>query len=92
MVMQVRLRIKGGHGGHNGLRSIIDRFGGSQEFPRIKIGIGRPTNSIPVPSYVLMPFTKSEAPEVAVAVKESSTIVKSILSLGMELAVSGKRV
>jgi hypothetical protein len=34
----VRLRIKGGHGGHNGLRSIQQHFGGSQDFPRIKIG------------------------------------------------------
>lgn len=33
----VRLRMKGGHGGHNGLRSIIQHYG-SQDFPRIKIG------------------------------------------------------
>jgi PTH1 family peptidyl-tRNA hydrolase len=30
--------MKGGHGGHNGLRSIMQHFGGSQDFPRIKIG------------------------------------------------------
>lgn len=34
----VRLRQRGGHGGHNGLRSIIDRFGGKGDFPRLKIG------------------------------------------------------
>lgn len=34
----VRLRQKGGHGGHNGLRSIIQHLGGSHDFPRIKIG------------------------------------------------------
>lgn len=34
----VRLRQKGGHGGHNGLRSIIQRLGGTQDFPRLKIG------------------------------------------------------
>lgn len=38
----LRLRAKGGHGGHNGLRSIIERMGNSQEFPRLKVGIGRP--------------------------------------------------
>jgi peptidyl-tRNA hydrolase len=36
----VRLRQKGGHGGHNGLRSIIQHLGGSHDFPRIKIGEG----------------------------------------------------
>lgn len=34
----VKLKQRGGHGGHNGLRSIIQHFGGSQDFPRIKIG------------------------------------------------------
>lgn len=38
----LRVRPKGGHGGHNGLRSIMARMGNSQDFPRIKLGIGRP--------------------------------------------------
>lgn len=42
----LRLRAKGGHGGHNGLRSIIERMGNSQEFPRLKIGIGRPAGEL----------------------------------------------
>ncbi len=49
----IRYREKGGHGGHNGLRSII-QLCGSNEFHRIKIGIGRPKNSgEKVSSYVL---------------------------------------
>lgn len=88
----VRLRAKGGHGGHNGLRSIIDRLGGSQEFPRIKIGIGRPSGSMPVSSFVLQEFTKSERPEMDVAVQEAITVIRSILRLGMEKATSGQRV
>ncbi len=88
----VRLRAKGGHGGHNGLRSIIDRFGGSQEFPRIKIGIGRPSGSMPVSSFVLQGFSKSEQPEMDIAVQEAITVIRSILRLGMEKATSGQRV
>ena len=37
----VRLKQRGGHGGHNGLRSIIDRMGGKSDFPRLKIGARR---------------------------------------------------
>ena len=38
---QIRLRASGGSGGHNGLRSIIETLGGKEEFPRLRVGIGR---------------------------------------------------
>ena len=38
---EVKLKQKGSHGGHNGLRSIIAHFGGDTSFPRLKVGIGR---------------------------------------------------
>ncbi len=38
---QIRLRLSGGSGGHNGLRSIIETLGGNEEFARLRIGIGR---------------------------------------------------
>ncbi|KAG2435043.1 hypothetical protein HYH02_012040 [Chlamydomonas schloesseri] len=89
---QVRLRQRGGHGGHNGLRSIIDRMGGTQDFPRIKIGIGRPAGPIPIASYVLQPFSKAERPEIDTAVQESIIMIKSVLALGLEKAASGQRI
>ena len=49
----VRLRAKGGAGGHNGMRSIQQRLGGNSNIPRLKIGIGRPTTAQPIASYVL---------------------------------------
>ena len=35
----VRLRAKGGHGGHNGMRSITQHFSGSKDFPRLRLGM-----------------------------------------------------
>ena len=37
----VRLRAKGGHGGHNGMRSIVQQLGGANDFPRVRIGAPR---------------------------------------------------
>ena len=56
-----RLRIKqaGGHGGHNGIKSVIDAIGTSQ-FARVKIGIGRPAPRQDSADYVLQAFTREE--------------------------------
>jgi PTH1 family peptidyl-tRNA hydrolase len=51
----------GGSGGHKGIRSIIGSIG-SKEFPRLKIGIGRPFSSVPIEKYVLSPFLPEEVP------------------------------
>ncbi len=48
----LRYRISGGHGGHNGLRSIIQQCGGNS-FHRLRIGIGRPLSSDNIAKYVL---------------------------------------
>jgi PTH1 family peptidyl-tRNA hydrolase len=55
----VRLRTKGSAGGHNGIRSIIDAFQ-SEDFRRIKIGIGRPERKNQITEYVLKEFARSE--------------------------------
>lgn len=55
---QVKLKLRGGHGGHNGMRSIIEHFRGNSDFPRLRIGIGRPTNGrIPIVKHVLQVCT-----------------------------------
>ena len=55
----VRLRPKGGSGGHQGVRSIIAQFGG-QDFPRVRVGIGRPPGRMDPAAYVLENFRESE--------------------------------
>lgn len=56
---KARFRCGGGHGGHNGLRSIIDSLG-NKDFRRIKIGIGRPALNREVTDHVLGPWSKAE--------------------------------
>ena len=49
----VRLKIGGGHGGHNGLRDIISNLGNQKQFGRLRIGIGHPRNAKQVSNFVL---------------------------------------
>lgn len=60
---KMRMRLKGSAGGHNGLKSIIQRLG-SQDFRRLKYGIGRPPNKEDVMRFVLQKFTKTEFDQV----------------------------
>lgn len=65
---KIRLRLKGGAGGHNGIKSLIEHLG-TKEFKRLRIGIGRPVDRTPVVDYVLQPFSKAEKEEIDRAVQ-----------------------
>lgn len=56
---RVRIKLKGGPGGHNGLRSIIDELG-SDEFVRVKLGVGRPPTGVDAADFVLAPLLSEE--------------------------------
>jgi PTH1 family peptidyl-tRNA hydrolase len=56
---KLRLRPSGGSGGHRGMKSIIDRLG-TEEFSRLRIGIGRPPGKKEAADYVLQDFNKEE--------------------------------
>lgn len=55
----IRLRQKGSSGGHNGIKSIIEHLG-TESFARIKIGVNRPPQNIPVVNYVLSNFSDKQ--------------------------------
>ncbi len=57
---RIRLKAKGGDGGHNGLRSVIRELGDG-EFPRLRVGIGRPAPGVSMTDHVLGPFDENEA-------------------------------
>ncbi len=56
----VRIKVGGGHAGHNGLRSIIDKMG-SRDFSRVRVGIGNPPGRMPVADFVLKQVHSREA-------------------------------
>lgn len=78
---KLRLRQKGGAGGHNGMKNIIHLLG-DQNFNRIRIGIGRPHGGWKVVDYVLAPFSSKDRTEVDVAVQEAAD--------GLEEWIEGK--
>ncbi len=55
----IRLRPRGGSGGHNGVKSLIEQLG-TAEFPRLRVGIGRPPGRMEPRDYVLQDFTAAE--------------------------------
>jgi PTH1 family peptidyl-tRNA hydrolase len=75
----VRFRMKGSHGGHNGVRSVIEALG-TQEIKRVKVGIGRPDQKDDVPDHVLTSFERDEVPAVDAAVAEAAERVLDLLS------------
>jgi len=83
----VRVKIGGGHGGHNGLRSIIDHLG-SPEFIRVRVGIGRPAPGLDPADYVLSPFLPGEQQTAAEAMAKAADAVHTIVRDGLTRAMN----
>ncbi|KAG9450342.1 hypothetical protein H6P81_010307 [Aristolochia fimbriata] len=62
----LRLHPKGGHAGHNGLKSVISHFQGNREFPRLRIGIGRPPGQMDPKAFLLQKFNVTARGQVQV--------------------------
>lgn len=77
----------GGPGGHKGIVSII-RSIGSKDFPRLKIGIGRPFSPVPIDKYVLLPFLSEEAPVIDKVLDVSIKGLVCFLEKGVEAAMN----
>ncbi len=83
---RIRLRPGGSAGGHNGMRSLIACLG-SQEFARVRVGIGRPTGGGGI-SYVLGRWTAEERAALSTAVGEAADAVETILTAGLQQAMN----
>jgi len=82
----LKIRKKGSSGGHKGIESIIQNIG-TQEFIRIKIGIGRDP-FVPTEKYVLSRFRKDEIPVIKEAIVKAAESVHSIIIDGVERAMN----
>ena len=83
---EIRLRAKGSSGGHNGLRSTIERVG--EEFARLRIGVGADRHIEDASSFVLASFTRREKPLLAEAVQNAAGCVETWLTEGVQKAMS----
>lgn len=85
----VRLKLGGGHAGHNGLRSIIQRLG-SSDFLRVRVGIGRPPPGFrgDVAAFVLQGFDSSEKAELPGVLERSRDALRMVLRDGMTAAMN----
>ncbi|KAJ1437933.1 Peptidyl-tRNA hydrolase [Sesbania bispinosa] len=81
---KLRLLPKGGHGGHNGMKSVINHFKGNVGFPRLKIGIGRPPGKMDPAAFVLRSFTKQEREELNFALQRGLEAVQILLLEGFD--------
>ena len=78
----LRIRPEGSAGGHNGIKSIIQELG-SQEFPRVKIGVGaKPNTEQDLADWVLSSFTSAEEKALSVALKDAGQAALSIIDKG----------
>ncbi|KAK7838401.1 peptidyl-trna hydrolase [Quercus suber] len=79
----LRLNDKGGHGSHNGLKSVIDQFRRNREFPRLRIGIGRPPGQMDPKAFLLQKFNARAQERIDTAMQEGVSGLKLLLSRGL---------
>ncbi|MBQ7630086.1 MAG: aminoacyl-tRNA hydrolase [Selenomonadaceae bacterium] len=87
-VGKIRLRPAGSGGGHRGVNSIIQNFGGIKNFPRVRIGIGRPPEGWSVNGHVLSPFNDDDAKKISAALDELVPAVICIFREGIDCAMN----
>ncbi len=83
----LRLRLGGGSGGHHGMANIIVHLN-TRDFPRLRIGIGRPPGKMPPEAYVLQDFTSDEKPIVDQVYQRAIEAIHVVLRDGFETAMN----
>ncbi|MDO9026898.1 MAG: aminoacyl-tRNA hydrolase [bacterium] len=83
---KIRLRAKGSDGGHNGLKSVIKHLG-SQDFARLRLGMGPVPGSLEMSDFVLSSFAKAEKPEVGAMTEQAARTAVEVVRSGVDKAI-----
>lgn len=83
----IRIRRKGSAGGHNGMKSILYHVG-DENFPRLRIGIGRPLPGWTVVKHVLAPFSEEDAPKIREAIAYLLPALECVVTDSVDLAMN----
>ncbi len=84
---KLRIRARGSAGGHNGMKSIVERLG-TQSFCRIRIGVGKKPNGWDLADYVLGKFDKDEEPVMRAAVRDAAAACRTVMLEGVSAAMN----
>ncbi len=83
----IRIRKKGSAGGHNGMKSIIQHLG-TENFPRIRVGVGEKPSAWDLADYVMSPFSKEERVKVDEAIRDAAAAVELFLQDDLQGAMN----
>jgi len=84
---RIKIKEKGGNGGHKGIQSIMNAIGGG-DFLRIKVGIGRPPERLDPADYVLQPFDQAEKRSLGEVIALSREALELLLKAGLQTAMN----
>ena len=84
---RLKIKEKGGHGGHNGIRSLIEAFGGG-DFTRLRIGVGRSETGLEVTDHVLGKFSTQQSQLLERIITAAQDAVATILSQGTKVGMN----
>lgn len=78
----VKLKVGGGHGGHNGVRDVAKALG-TADFPRVRVGIGRPPGRQDPADWVLDPFSATERKDLPILLGDAADAVEQLVGEGL---------
>ncbi|MBW2316215.1 MAG: aminoacyl-tRNA hydrolase, partial [Deltaproteobacteria bacterium] len=84
---RLRIRKKGGAGGHNGLGDILAALD-TRDVPRIRFGVGRPAEGVDAVDHVLAPFERAEEAAIDAGVAEAAEAARAFLTHGIDVAMN----